>query len=112
MLTWFQAFLSGVVGMQKLARSQNLYIGRSSRDDELIYHRWDCEYGAKIRRRGRLFNRQSTAVESGSHTNERCQASMAICRVSLVQPRVGAKYRRKRDPMLPPNDERNTYQSA
>jgi hypothetical protein len=73
MLTWFQSFLSGIVGIQKLAQSQNLYIGRSSRDDELIYHRWDCEYGAKIRRRGQLFNHQSTAAERGYRPCKVCK---------------------------------------
>ena len=73
MLTWFQTLLIAFVPVQKLAQSQNLYIGRSSRNDELIYHRWDCEYGAKIRRRGRLFNRQSTAVESGYRPCKVCE---------------------------------------
>jgi hypothetical protein len=73
MLTWFQTLVLGIKGTQRLAQAQNLYIGRCSRNDELICHRWDCEYGAKIRRRGHLFNRQSTAVESGYRPCKVCE---------------------------------------
>lgn len=68
-----QPFIEAILGKRKLAQLWNLYIGSRHNLKENIYHRWDCDFGGMIRRRGRLFNSQSQATEAGYRPCKVCK---------------------------------------